>query len=141
MDKLTQSMDTLYYQNIETQASKNKIKVDLPKLNQPNETPFIANNAPTDSITETETMYSDEYIYRKPWNKLNSIHKIIKIKEFISNLESDDIDMKKKLKIKLVDMIKNKQLTKKTDINYDSTNGNIISIPILQYKESKYMIA
>jgi hypothetical protein len=85
-------------------------------------------------------MYSDEYIYRKPWNKLNSIHKIIKIKEFISNLESDDIDMKKKLKIKLVDMIKNKQLTKKTDINYDSTNGNIISIPILQYKESKYMI-
>jgi hypothetical protein len=140
MDKLTQSMDTLYYQNIETQASKNKIKVVLPKLNQATETPFIANNAPTDSITETETMYSDEYIYRKPWNKLNSIHKIIKIKEFISNLESDDIDMKKKLKIKLVDMIKNKQLTKKTDINYDSTNGNIISIPILQYKESKYMI-
>jgi 2-polyprenyl-3-methyl-5-hydroxy-6-metoxy-1,4-benzoquinol methylase len=90
--------------------------------------------------SETDVKYSDEYIYKKPWNKLNSIHKIIKVKEFVNNLHSDDIEMKKNLKIKLVNMIKERKITKKTDINYDMVNGNIISIPILQYVNNKYIV-
>ena len=136
MDKLQQSMDTLYYKFIEIHANKNKIKVNIPNVNL---TESI--NIEPDTNTETETKYSDEYIYRKPWNKLNTIHKIIKIKEFVSTLSIDDIEIKKNLKEKLVDMIKTKKLTKKNDINYDITNGIILSIPVLQYKDNKYIIS
>ena len=80
------------------------------------------------------------FYYLKTWNKLNSIHKIIKIKEFVSNLQSDDNEMKNNLKDKLVTMIKDRKLTKKTDINYDVTNGIILSIPILQYVNNKYVV-
>ena len=45
------------------------------------------------------------------------------------------------LKDKLVTMIKDRKLTKKTDINYDSISGIILSIPILQYNNNKYNIA
>ena len=48
--------------------------------------------------------------------------------------------MKKNLKIKLVNMIKERKITKKTDINYDVTNGIILSIPILQYVNNKYVV-
>ena len=134
MDKLQQSMDNLYYKFIEIHANKNKIKIN-PKV-----TLTESIDIEPDTNTETETKYSDEYIYRKPWNKLNTIHKIIKIKEFVSTLSIDDIELKKNLKENLVDMIKTKKLTKKNDINYDAVNGIIISSPILQYKDNKYII-
>ena len=138
MDKLRQTMDSLYYDYIDIYAKKNKITVILPT-----NTIITDNTNDVDTPvenTETEIKYSDEYVYKKPWNKLNSVHKIIKIKEFIDNLNTNDIDMKKKLKAKLVTMIKNKELNKKTDVNYDMMNGNIIAIPIIQYKDSKYII-
>ena len=128
MIELQQRMDVLYYQNIEAYASKNKIQISLP------------NKEIIKIDTDTEPKYSDEYIYHKPWNKLNNIHKNIKIKEFINNLISDDIEMKNKLKQSLADMIKEKKLSKKTDVNYDSNLGCIISIPILQYSDHKYVI-
>ena len=139
MNKLQQTMDCLYYTNIETHANKNKIKINLPNLIS--STVENSNVETTFDDTESEVKYSDEYIYRKPWNKLNTIHKIIKIKEFVSNLVIDDIEMKKNLRNQLVEMIKTKKLTKKNDINYDTVNGIIQSIPILQYKDNKYLIA
>ena len=139
MNKLQQTMDCLYYKNIEIHATKNKIKINLPNI----EPDVIVENKQiyNETNTESEVKYSDEYIYRKPWNKLNTIHKIIKIKEFVSNLAIDDIEMKKTLRDQLVEMIKTKKLTKKNDINYDIVNGIIQSIPILQYKDNKYIIS
>ena len=140
MNKLQQTMDCLYYKNIEIHANKNKIKINLSNsiLSQDISTEINDNQI---TNTESEVKYSDEYIYRKPWNKLNTIHKIIKIKEFVSNLAIDDNDMKKTLRDQLVEMIKTKKLTKKNDINYDMVNGVIQSIPILQYKDNKYIIS
>ena len=37
-------------------------------------------------------------------------------------------------------MIKNKQLTKKNEVEYDAVNGKIISIPSLKYKNNNYNI-
>ena len=37
-------------------------------------------------------------------------------------------------------MVKNKQLSKKEIVNYDSINGRIIAIMILEYKNGKYLI-
>jgi len=138
MDKLQQTMDSLYYDYIDIQAKKNKITITLPIQSSIVET-TNNNDTPVEN-TETDMKYSDEYVYKKSWNKLNNIHKIIKIKEFIDNLNTNDIEMKKKLKVQLVDMIKNKKLNKKTDVNYDMVNGNIIAIPIIQYKNSKFVI-
>ena len=130
-------MDNLYHSYINIQSKKSKINITVPdsiELNTDIEIDTI--NVESDM----DIKYSDEYIYKKPWNKLNNIHKIIKVKEFVNNLLSDDIEMKKNLKIKLVNMIKERKITKKTDINYDVTNGIILSIPILQYVNNKYII-
>jgi len=141
---IVNKMDNLYHTYIDIQSKKSKISINLPQIvndtNYPE--PMLSEIEPINLTieSETEVKYSDEYIYKKPWNKLNSIHKIIKVKEFVNNLHSDDIEMKKNLKIKLVNMIKERKITKKTDINYDMVNGNIISIPILQYVNNKYIV-
>ena len=144
MNKVIQYMDNMYYQYIDIQAKKNKININIPisipNTEIDNDTNIDNTVSCVEPLSDSDVKYSDDYIYRKSWNKLNSIHKIIKIKEFVNNLQSDDIEMKKNLKIKLVNMIKDKQLTKKNDINYDSTNGCVLSIPILQYTDNKYII-
>ena len=152
MDKLQQTMDMLYHDFIDIHAKKNKISVTFPESSidsnqvspesiQGNSTIPILTETQNDNDTETEIKYSDEYVYKKPWNKLNNIHKIIKVKEFVDNLNTNDIDMKKILKAQLVSLIKIKKINKNTDVNYDVTNGNIIAIPIIQYKDSKYIIS
>ena len=73
-------MDNLYQTYIEYNAVKNNIK--------------LINNIEPLLTIESDIIYSDEYIYKKPWNKLNNIHKIIKLKEFINTLHFDDIEMK-----------------------------------------------
>ena len=97
----------------------------------------IPNN--TESPT-TSTQYTDDYLYLKPWVKLNTIHKIIKIKEYINMLLINDENEKNELKEKLINMIKTKIITKKDSILYDSTKGKIISIPNLQFINGKYII-
>ena len=140
-DQLVLTMDNLYYKYIDIQAKKNKIDINIPiKKHMSNNEDTIDSESSQNSTIINDIKYSEEYMYRKPWNKLNAIHKIIKIKEFISNLQFDDNEMKNNIKDKLVLMIKDKKLTKKTDINYDSINGIILSIPVLQYNNNKYII-
>lgn len=91
-----------------------------------------------DYNTVSETQYSEDYHYLKPWNKLNIIHKKLKLKEFINKLDTDTIN-KKELIQKVSVLLKNKILTKKNDVNYDSENGTIISISILKHKKNKYL--
>jgi hypothetical protein len=140
----------MYYKNLETYANKHKIEINLPKnmdlITDTVLTQCESETSPTEvKNTETETeqkAYSDitdDYIYKKPWNKLNVIHKIIKMKEFVNNLTIDDVEMKKHLKNQLVLMIKNKQLTKKNDVEYDYHIGRIISIPQLKYKDNTFV--
>lgn len=77
--------------------------------------------------TDINTTYSsDENLYKKPWAKLNIVHKIIKIKEYVNNLNISDMD-KHIMKEKIINMVKTKTL-KKDSINYDSNNGSIILI-------------
>ena len=89
-------------------------------------------------INNHKQFFSDEDLYKKPWIKLNPIHKIIKIKEFVNNLK---INLEKDriiLRDELIDLVKNKILTKKEKVNYDEVNGKIISLSDLQYKNEKY---
>lgn len=96
-----------------------------------------------DSISPIETenhkqIFSDEELYKKPWPKLNPVHKILKIKEFVNNLKINSEKERAQLRDELIDLVKLKILTKKEKVNYDEVNGKIISLSDLQYKNEKY---
>jgi len=89
--------------------------------------------------TEKETEKSSiEYLYLKPWTKLTIIHKIIKIKEFVNNLDINNDTEKEELKDNLIELIKNKKT--KNKINYDATKGQVLSISELSFENGKYVI-
>ena len=77
-----------------------------------------------------------DYLFSKPWNKLNQIHKIIKIKEFLNNLECD-LKQKNYLKDELISFIKTK---KKVKFTYDENKGKLVSISVLSFANGKYFI-
>ena len=83
-------------------------------------------------------IFNDDDLYKKSWSKLNSIHKILKIKEFVNNLKINSEDERTNLKDELTSLIKSKVLTNKDKIKYDEVNGKIISLVNLQYKNGKY---
>lgn len=83
-------------------------------------------------------IFSDEELYKKPWAKLNPIHKILKIKEFVNNLKMNSEKERIQLRDDLIELVKLKVLTKKEKVNYDELNGKIISLSDLQYKNDKY---
>jgi len=58
------------------------------------------------------------------------------VNSLLVKTESDKLSLKEKL----VELDKNKILTKKDSVLYDSTKGKIISIPTLEYKDGKYLI-
>ena len=136
MERLKQNMINVYYNNLESHAKKHKIDINLPKIDKQD----YDDNIFTPTLTEEPSTESnvDDFMYKKPWNKLNIIHKIIKMKEFVNELNIEDSEMKKHLKNQLVTMLKNKKLTKKSDVDYDAVNGRIITVHSLQCKNNTY---
>jgi hypothetical protein len=86
-------------------------------------------------VTETETT---DYLYLKSWSKLTQIHRIIKIKEFVNNLDISNQNDKEELKEKLIDQIKEKK--SKNKVNYDETKGKILSVNNLSFENNKYIL-
>lgn len=131
-----------YFESIISSLDKQNITVEwitdhLKKLQ-------LENNTEIETETKTETVQntkSDENsdMYKKPWNKLNPIHKKLKIKEFINNLTNITDLEKDKLKEELLQLVETKVLYKKEKVNYDENNGKIISLINLQYKNNKYI--
>ncbi len=148
MEALQHNIKCMYYKNLESYAKKHKIEINLPEYKKivthiSPDTTVSATEIPDNTENnhnETEVTYSEDFVYKKPWNKLNIIHKKIKMEEFVNNLTIDDLEIKKLLKNQLVLMIKTKQLTKKNEVEYDAINGKIISIPSLKYKNNNYNI-
>jgi hypothetical protein len=151
MEALQNNMRCMYLKNLETYAKKHKIEINLPNyeynikmindtIDTVQENDITEQNTPTDAITETEGTYTEDFVYKKTWNKMNIIHKKIKLEEFVNNLDIEDLEMKKHLKSQFISMLKNKKLTKKTEVEYDPINGKIISIPSLKYKNNNYNI-
>lgn len=120
---IKQSINYSYLQTIINELKKNESE---------NIITIFENNTETDAMSE-----KIDYLYTKPWSKLNQIHKIIKIKEFINNLDITDLE-KENLKDDLIKIIKEK--TKKNKIIYDETKGKILSISTLTFNNGKYNI-
>lgn len=142
----------LYINNLIKTCEKNNINKDilmkeLEKADSSNKEQIILNkekskssNSLTNTDSPTTTKFSDDYLYQKPWNKLTAIHKIIKVKEYVNQLLIENEKDKQTIKESLIDLVKNKTLTKKDSVIYDSNKFKIISIPILKFENGKYII-
>jgi hypothetical protein len=99
---------------------------------------------------EIKKMNFDEYskdidslMFNKPWTKLREFHKIMKIKEYINNLEygkkpkeKDIIQNKKYLIEEICSGIKNKKFGKnKSEVIYDQENMTILSISSVDFNK------
>lgn len=131
---LKNSLNLKYYENLKNELIKNNINNDwvLDHIN------ILQKDSVIVKSPEIKIESNDDYLYKKAWNKLNQIHKVLKIKEFVKNLKINTEDESLLLYNELVELVKNKTLTKKESINYDEINGTIISISNLQYKDNKY---
>ena len=140
-DSIKNNLNILYINNLIKTCEKNDIDKDvlneaLEKLIIPVEeikkVPSSSNLSPSETNTE--------YLFQKQWNKLNLVHKKIKIKEFVNTLELKDESQKQIIRDKLIALLDNKILTKKDSVLYDVAKTKIISIPMLQFKDGKYDI-
>ena len=126
-----------YFENILSEGLLSESDCNTQSVNQ------NITNSLSLSITMSDIKINDDnqddYYYKKPWNKLNIIHKKIKIKEYINNLMLTK-HKKKTLIDNLINLLNNKKLNKKNDVDYDTFNGKIISISILKCKNDEYFI-
>ena len=150
IDTIKKSLEINYLTNLIKACEKNGLNKDLleyKKLKVLEDSETKANNIKksnsslslNNSESPTTEQYSDEYLYLKLWTKLSAIHKIIKIKEYVNMLLITNNKDKDELKEKLIELVKNKIITKKDTVLYDSTKGRIISIPNLQFLNGKYI--
>jgi hypothetical protein len=91
----------------------------------------------TNILTDTVEGSDLSVYYKKSWTKLNNIHKILKIKEFINNSILDS-SKKHELIMLLTDLVKTKILTKKNMVDYDEENCKILSINNLEISKTNY---
>ena len=142
IDIIINKLEQKYFTSLNTSLGKNNSEVlwlndHINKLNG-----IVHSDTETQLVKKNENIIpcknNDENLYQKSWSKLNAIHKIIKIKEFVNNIKFNNDEAREKLKEELVNLIKTKILTKKDKIIYDEENGKIISIKNLQYKDGKY---
>ena len=108
LESMQNNLKIKYLNNIINGCNKNNINCDHIK-NKVNDIQTEKNNCAytiTEKNSETETI---EYLYLKPWSKLTQIHKIIKIKEFVNNLEIKNSNKSDILKDKLIESIKDKK--------------------------------
>lgn len=148
IETIKDRLDLKYYKSIITCLEKNGVNNDwlnqhLMNLTNKNITENLDESITEKHNTSSETdnykqIFDSENLYNKPWSKLNAIHKSIKIKEYVNGLKINSEEDRKQLKDELLILIKTKVLTKKENVNYNETEGKILEIPKLQYKNSKY---
>lgn len=79
----------------------------------------------------------EEYIYKKPWNRLNSKIKKSKLLIYI-NKSILKVDNFEEIKHKLLDEFNNDNLNSSKKVTYDIISGMILNINGLIYKDNKY---
>jgi hypothetical protein len=91
-------------------------------------------NKPTNQSNSIQTMFDviDKYTYTKSWSKLLPQHKLAKFREYVTKIFPMSHEEIMTILEKNIDKI-----TTKKHINYDQTNGVILSIPILKYTNDK----
>jgi hypothetical protein len=148
IDTIINKMQIKYYKSLKNTLNKDDNNIEWID----NQINILKKNV-DDKLTETQTekkndspkqmdkhtqIFDDSDLYKKPWGKLTSIHKILKIKEFVNGLKINSEKERSDLRDELTLLIKDKTLAKKDKVNYDEEKGKIISLTNLQYKNGKY---
>ena len=137
IDNINTYMNIKYYNDLVIYLEKNNIDNNWLKNHYQNL--YNNNNNSSKSSSESDTMKNINLdgLYNKIWSKLNIIHKIIKIKEFLNSLNIKKSEDKEILINEIILLLKTKKIKNK-DIIYDENNCKIISIPNLQYDNNKF---
>jgi len=78
----------------------------------------------------------DKHMYKKLWNRLNTVYKVTKLREYLKN-EYEKESFYNKLVKELVDLAESNQLNTKKSVIYDPNAEKILSIPILTIDNTK----
>ena len=76
----------------------------------------------------------EEYLYRRPWNRLDDFHKKNKIEEYINNyLFNAPEENINQIRSSLLEDLKNKKLNSAKTVTYDPASTTILKIADLEY--------
>lgn len=152
LDLIINKLNLKYFISLQYFLSKNEMELEwldklIKQFSQKNQDDNTSKTLTTTNYTYLSTssktenhkqIFSDQEFYKRPWVKLNLIHKILKIKEFVNNLKINSEKDRTELKEELITLVKTKILTKKEKVEYDEVRGKIISLINLEYKNEKY---
>ena len=96
---------------------------------------FLLKETKDIDVEEYEHRVNDEIemlAYRRPWNKMHEINKIIKMKEYIDQQITNNSINREEIKLILEELIKNKKLNSSKLVDYDEKNCVINSIKDLK---------
>jgi hypothetical protein len=128
-----------YYKSLIEFSNKKNINDDISWLTDYYNNLFDNNiSSKTSSESDCKSFFEDINLYKKPWQKLNNIHKNIKIREFVNRFGITDSIEKSEMADKLINLIKTNKINK-NDIDYDEINGYILAIPKLVYDNNCYI--
>ena len=88
-----------------------------------------------------ETIQDNEY--KRPWTRLDSYQKKVKIKEFIADLEKEEKLNNEQciiLQKELLSLIKQGKINKTSQVNYDKDVEKLISINNVEISNNSYKI-
>ena len=105
----------------------------------------INNIKPTKEVVKQSSQKQQldtSIMYKRPWSKLQNIHRYLKIEEFLVSIKEIDDKQREKLIKKITELLKDKIITKKNEVEYDEKNGCVVSIKRLVFdkKKNKYVL-
>lgn len=141
LETIKKNIENEYHTNVVEYSEKSGVNCDKIKEQLKKTSEWLQKKKIDTMLSESETESGtvEDFYYKKPWNKLQEVHKIIKMREFIDMLMCSKEDAYK-IKKRLEKMIKDKRLTKKGTVLYDEKNGKVVSIPILKHVNGVYKI-
>lgn len=137
------SMDKIYFTNIKNNTSNQDIiklvNKSISNLEQKISTITDSLKEKKNSEIDSKLSETEEAYFYKPWNKMSTVHKIIKIKQFVNNMDLAN-NQKSKLITYLKNALKKKKITKNHQVIYNISQAKIVSIPKLELNNDKFSI-
>ena len=83
----------------------------------------------------------EDYVYRRPWNKLTKEQRLIKLNEFLNDFIKDSVNSKI-IKNEILEQFKKNKLNSANIVNYEPFSSKIIGINNLSYdtENNKYIL-
>lgn len=132
--------DFLVQEQNNPDRDQDEIKDRLSKIEK------IINMLKEETTTQTNTTQEelfeeiDKYLYKKPWNRLNPIQRVNKMKEYLKkNIENSEL--RDQIEKEIFELLSNKKLNTKKSVVYNPETEEIESVPALKInKDSEYEI-